>query len=44
MGTCQHGDANTWLYGTVAPASGDRFTLIVPNKTRRPSSPTWLAA
>jgi hypothetical protein len=30
MGTCQHGYANTWLYGTVAPASGDTFTLILP--------------
>lgn len=30
MGTCQHGYANTWLYGTVAPASGDCFTLILP--------------
>lgn len=30
MGTCQHGYAHTWLYGTVAPASGDRFSLILP--------------
>lgn len=30
MGTCQHAYANTWLYGTVAPASGDAFTLILP--------------
>lgn len=30
LGTCQHGYANTWLYGTVAPASGDAFTLILP--------------
>ena len=29
-GTCQHGYANTWLFSTVAPASGDRFTLILP--------------
>jgi hypothetical protein len=30
VGTCQHGYANTWRYGTVAPASGDRLTLILP--------------
>jgi DDE superfamily endonuclease len=30
IGTCQHAYANTWVYGTVAPASGDAFTLILP--------------
>lgn len=30
MGTCQHSYANTWVFGTVAPASGDCFTLILP--------------
>lgn len=30
MGTCQHSYANTWLFGTVAAASGDCFTLILP--------------
>jgi len=30
VGTCQYGYANTWRFGTVAPASGDAFTLIVP--------------
>lgn len=26
----QHAFANTWLYSTVAPASGDHFALILP--------------
>ncbi|NJN15451.1 MAG: IS630 family transposase [Oscillochloris sp.] len=30
IGIAQHRYANTWLYGTVAPASGDAFTLILP--------------
>ena len=30
IGTCQHAYANTWVYGTVAPASGDAFALILP--------------
>ena len=30
IGTCQHAYANIWVYGTVAPASGDVFSLILP--------------
>lgn len=30
LGTCQHAYANCWLYGTVAPASGDAFFFILP--------------
>jgi transposase len=30
VGTCQHAYANSWLYGTVAPASGDAFFLVLP--------------
>lgn len=30
VGTCQHAYANNWLYGTVAPASGDAFFLVLP--------------
>jgi transposase len=30
LGTCQHAYANSWLFGTVAPASGDAFFLVLP--------------
>ena len=30
VGTCQHAYANRWCYSTVAPASGDRFSLLLP--------------
>jgi transposase len=30
VGTCQHAYANSWLFGTVAPASGDAFFLVLP--------------
>ena len=30
VGTCQHAYANSWCYSTVAPASGDRFSLLLP--------------
>jgi transposase len=30
VGTCQHAYANSWCYGTVAPASGDAFFLVLP--------------
>jgi transposase len=30
VGRCQHAYANSWLYGTVAPASGDSFFLVLP--------------
>jgi transposase len=30
VGTCQHAYANSWCYGTVAPARGDAFFLVLP--------------
>ena len=30
VGTCQHAYANSWCYSTVAPASGDCFSLVLP--------------
>lgn len=30
LGTCQQSYANSWCYGTVAPASGDAFFLVLP--------------
>jgi transposase len=30
IGIAQHAYANSWCYGTVAPASGDAFLLILP--------------
>jgi hypothetical protein len=32
VGAGQHGAANTWVDSTAAPASGDRFTLILPKR------------
>lgn len=31
IGTIQHAYANCWLYGCVAPVSGERFFLVLPN-------------
>ncbi len=33
IGTCQYGYRNFWLYGTVAPASGDGFFYVLPRLT-----------
>jgi hypothetical protein len=30
VGKCQHAYANSWLYDTVAPASGDSFFVVLP--------------
>ncbi len=31
VGTMQHEYAKTWLYGAIAPASGDAFFLLLPH-------------